>query len=142
MKELKTNKHTMKKLLLFGCIALLISSYGFGQTTTLSGSGTDADGTIASYQWRKISGPAGGTITSPTAAVTTVTALVAGVYIYELMVTDNQGATGTDTVQITVIAGNVKPKANAGPDQIITLPSTSLKLKKQNMDVAGSYYKK
>lgn len=131
----------MKKVFLIGLIALL-SSYAFGQTTTLFGSGTDADGTVASYQWRKISGPAGGTITSPTAAVTTVTGLIAGIYQYELTVTDNQGAAGTDTVQITVIAGNVKPKANAGPDQIITLPSTGLKLEKQNMDLADALYKK
>lgn len=113
----------MKRILLLGFIALL-SSYAFGQTATLSGSGTDPDGTISSYAWKKISGPAGGVITSPASAVTNVTGLVAGVYQYELTVTDDKGAAGTDTVQITVLAGNVKPKANAGPDQIITLPST------------------
>ena len=131
----------MKQILLLGFIALLSSS-AFGQTTTLSGSGTDADGTIASYLWRKISGPAGGTITSPTAAVTTVTGLIAGVYQYELTVTDNQGATGSDTVQITVIAGNIKPKANAGPDQIITLPSTGFRPEKTKLELSETVYKK
>jgi hypothetical protein len=120
-------------LLLF--FTIFISICTFSQTTTLSGSGTDQDGTIASYQWRKISGPAGGLITNPAAAVTTVTGLTPGVYLYELTVTDNQGATGADTVQITVIAGNIKPKANAGPDQIITLPSTGSRPRKASQTV-------
>ena len=34
-------------------------------SVTLSGSGTDADGTVVSYSWAKISGPAGGNISSP-----------------------------------------------------------------------------
>lgn len=125
----------MKKLILF--ILLFSSGYVFAQTSTLSGTGTDADGTISAYQWRKISGPTGGVITSPSAAVTTVTGLTPGIYQYELTVTDNQGATGTDTVQITVIAGNVKPKANAGADQIITLPSTGFKPKDPDNDLAN-----
>ena len=33
-------------------------------TVSLSGSGTDPDGTISSYSWTKISGPASGTITN------------------------------------------------------------------------------
>jgi hypothetical protein len=70
-------------------------------TVTLSGSGTDTDGTISSYSWTKISGGSA-TITSPTSASTTITGLVAGTYIFQLQVTDNNGATATDTVQITV----------------------------------------
>lgn len=124
----------MKQLLLLALI--FISLHGFSQTTTLTGSGTDQDGTISSYQWRKISGPVGGLITNPSAAVTAVTGLTPGIYLYELTVTDNQGATGADTVQITVIAGNVKPKANAGQDQIITLPSTGLVPRKLDDDLA------
>ena len=68
----------------------------------LNGSGTDADGTIASYQWRKISGPVQGTIVSPTAASTVINGLVQGVYSFELSVTDNSGQTATAAQQVTV----------------------------------------
>jgi hypothetical protein len=50
-------------------------------TASLSGSGTDADGTIASYAWTKASGPAGGVITTPATANTTITGLVQ-VYVF------------------------------------------------------------
>ena len=44
-------------------------------TVTIIGSGTDADGTIATYAWIKLSGPASGTIVSPGAATTDINAL-------------------------------------------------------------------
>jgi hypothetical protein len=75
-------------------------------SVTLSGSGTDTDGTISSYSWTKISGGTA-TITSPTSASTTITGLVAGTYVFQLQVTDNNGATATDTVQITVNAASI-----------------------------------
>jgi len=77
-------------------------------TVTLSGSGQDPDGTIASYKWTKVSGPTSATITSPTSSSTTVTALTAGVYQFQLQVTDNLGATDTASTQVTVLnASNV-----------------------------------
>lgn len=69
---------------------------------TLSGSGTDVGGTISGYSWSKISGPSSGTITSASSASTTVTSLIQGVYQFQLKVTDNNGATGLDTIQVTV----------------------------------------
>src|SRR4029079_6643425 len=69
----------------------------------LTGSGTDADGTIASYAWTKISGGAA-TITSPSSASTTVTGLAQGSYTFRLTVTDNGGATATDDVVVNVNA--------------------------------------
>lgn len=70
-------------------------------TTTLDGSGSyDTDGSIVSYAWTKISGPSGGTITSPSSATTGITGLNAGLYAYRLLVTDNEGATDDDTVEI------------------------------------------
>ncbi|HSC39032.1 MAG TPA: T9SS type A sorting domain-containing protein, partial [Chitinophagaceae bacterium] len=72
-------------------------------STTLNGTASsDPDGSIASYAWTKYSGPAGGTISSPAAATTQVTGLTAGVYVFKLQVTDNSGATATDTVSVTV----------------------------------------
>jgi hypothetical protein len=72
-------------------------------SVTLTGSGTDADGTIASYAWTKLSGGAA-TITSPSSASTSVTGLTQGSYTFRLTVTDNSGATATDDVVVTVNA--------------------------------------
>ena len=106
-------------------------------TGTLSGSGTDPDGTIASYNWAKVSGPASGSITSANSASTAITALVQGVYKFRLRVTDNNGATGIDTIQVTV-AANISPKANAGIDQLIKLPSSTGTLSGSGTDPDGT----
>lgn len=71
-------------------------------TVTLSGSGTDQDGNIVSYNWSQVSGPAPSVITSPNSASTSVTSLIQGTYQFQLKVTDNAGASGTNTVQVTV----------------------------------------
>ncbi len=71
-------------------------------TVTLFGSGNDPDGNIASYQWTKISGPSQYNIASSTQAQTVINNLVQGVYQFQLTVTDNLGATGKDTVKVTV----------------------------------------
>ena len=109
-------------------------------TATLSGSGSDVDGTIASYAWTKVSGPSGGTISSASSASTSVTSLIQGVYIYELRVTDNNGALATDQVQVTVNAApaNQAPIANAGLDQNITLPTSTATLTGSGSDVNGT----
>ena len=108
-------------------------------TVSLTGSGTDPDGAIASYLWTKISGPAGGTITSTTVASTTITALIQGIYKFELRVTDNGAAIARDTMQVTVnAAGNVAPAANAGSDKTITLPTATVSLTGTGTDPDGS----
>jgi hypothetical protein len=108
-------------------------------TVTLQGSGTDPDGNIASYQWTKLSGPAGGAITTPNAANTIITGLLQGVYTFRLTVTDNSGATATDDVQVTVNAApNLAPVADAGADQNITLPINSVTLNGSATDADGS----
>ncbi|MFT3979378.1 MAG: PA14 domain-containing protein [Ferruginibacter sp.] len=89
-------------------------------TATLSGSGTDTDGTISAYTWSKISGPASGTITSSTAASTTVTGLTEGVYQFQLEVKDNSGATATDQVQVTVNAAAVTLSPAVNPANTVT----------------------
>jgi hypothetical protein len=73
-------------------------------SATLNGSGTDADGTIASYAWSVASGPNTPTFGSVNTAATSVSNLVQGTYTLQLRVTDNLGATATDIVVITVNA--------------------------------------
>lgn len=69
---------------------------------TLTGSGLDIDGTIATYAWTQIAGTSV-TIVSPSSATTNVTGLTGvGTYTFRLTVTDNLGATATDDVKITV----------------------------------------
>ena len=97
-------------------------------TTTLTGSGTDADGTITGYAWTRISGPATYTLANPNAATTALNNLVQGVYIFRLTVTDNSGATATDDVMVTVNASapsNQAPVAIAGNNVTLNLPTGS-----------------
>ena len=96
---------------------------------TQTGSGNDPDGTISAYQWTRITGPTQFTIVSPTLAQTVINNLVQGVYQFELRVTDNLGATDTDTMTVTVnpvASTNQPPVADAGADQTITLPANSI----------------
>lgn len=72
-------------------------------SVTVNGSGSsDPDGTITNYLWTKLTGPATYTITSPASVSTTITGLVLGIYTFRLQVTDNDGASDTDTLQVSV----------------------------------------
>ena len=96
---------------------------------TLNSWGTyDPDGSIASYQWTKIAGPAQITIGPAVYATASISNLVNGTYSFELKVTDNLGLSAKDTINITVALANVPPVSNAGPDQNITLPANSVTL--------------
>src|SRR5215212_6382467 len=88
-------------------------------------SSTDADGTISGWLWTKISGPASFHIVNPSDSTTKITALVVGIYQFELKVTDNGGLSAKDTMQVivnAVVTTNHPPVANAGADQTIVLP--------------------
>ncbi len=92
-------------------------------SVSISGSGSDADGTIVGYKWKKISGPSAYGIVNATLPATDINNLVQGSYQFELQVTDNDGASARDTLEITVNeAANIAPTAYAGSDKIITLP--------------------
>ncbi len=107
-------------------------------SVVLSGSGSDADGTISTYAWALVSGPGSPTITLPSSAVTSVYGLSAGQYLFALTVTDNLGADHTDTVEVTVhTAANIVPVANAGTDLIISLPTDSVTLTGTGTDADG-----
>ena len=71
-------------------------------SVTLTGAGAETGGTIKSYAWSQISGPSTATIASPSQAQTTVSALLAGTYVFQLKVTDANGAAATDQVNVVV----------------------------------------
>ncbi|MBI3560332.1 MAG: PKD domain-containing protein [Gammaproteobacteria bacterium] len=98
-----------------------------GSTVTLTGIGTDPDGTIAAFAWTQIAGPTV-TLTGANAATASFIAPPVSantVLGFQLTVTDNQGATGTSTVSITVIP-NLPPVVSAGAAQTVNekLPVT------------------
>jgi hypothetical protein len=110
-----------------------VAHAGADQTITLpvdsvilNGSASTAKDTIVAYQWTILSGN-GGTLTTPDSVITTLTGLTAGTYTLQLQVTDDRSQTGLDTVQITVKPAP-PPTANAGPNQTITLPTSSVTL--------------
>ena len=77
----------------------------------------DTDGTIVAYQWNADSGVAIPDGVSPQVD------FPVGVHVVTLTVTDDDGATDSDTVTITVNAAtpdNQPPTANAGNDQTVT----------------------
>lgn len=70
-------------------------------SSTLNGTGSFDDVSIASYTWTKLSGGSV-TITSPSSATTTITGMSQGVYTFRLTVTDNTGLTGYDDIQVVI----------------------------------------
>lgn len=81
-------------------------------STTLIGTATDGDGTIASIQWSQISGPSSATIVNENSVQTDITGLQQGIYIFQLLATDDDGDSGSDQVQVTV---NANPTVNPSP---------------------------
>ncbi len=88
---------------------------------TLTGSGTDSDGHIVAYLWSQVAGPAATTIVNPGSPSTKVKGFRQGSYVFQLMVIDidNDGATGVDTMSVTVnpapiITFTTQPANNPG----------------------------
>jgi len=108
-------------------------------SVALAGSGNDSDGSITSYAWEKLSGAAA-TITSATTAQTLITGLTEGLYTFRLTVTDDNGATGTNDITVTVLPTSVNqnPLASAGLNQSIILPTNSTNLVGSASDPDGS----
>ncbi|MEW6168235.1 MAG: PKD domain-containing protein, partial [Pseudomonadota bacterium] len=111
-----------------------------GTSVTLSGSGSaDPDGSIAAYAWMQTAGPAV-TLTGANAVSASFTAPIVAedtVLTFELIVTDNDGATASDAVDVTVRRVNAQPVADAGPDQI-TVEGQTVQLAGSGTDTDGT----
>jgi hypothetical protein len=95
-----------------------------GQTVRLDGSRShDRDGTIVAYSWAYVrSIPAGlsASLSDPSAVRPTVFIANAGTYIFQLVVTDDAGATSTPA-QVRIMTG---PVASAGVAQTVKVGAT------------------
>ncbi|ELR68517.1 hypothetical protein C900_00351 [Fulvivirga imtechensis AK7] len=70
-------------------------------TVILHGAGDDPDGIIVDYQWAQLAGPRA-MITEISEKDVKVSGLIAGIYLFELTVTDNDGLKGKDKMTVVV----------------------------------------
>ncbi len=111
-------------------------------STILDGSGSKAEGTIKSYSWKIISGSTH-TLENASSAKATVKNLIAGNYTFHLTVTDDKGATGTASINLTVNKAieNSLPSAIIKAPASITLPTSSIVLDGSSSTSNGSTIK-
>jgi hypothetical protein len=92
-------------------------------SASLSSAGSsDDDGNITGWNWTKVSGPSQFGISTPNGVATQVNNLVAGSYVFRLTLTDDDGATASDDITITVNPAPApvsKVFADAGKDEKI-----------------------
>jgi spore coat protein CotH len=128
----QTKRYTVTKIVVN---APPVANAGGNQTVALSGgnkllngsASTDTDGTIVSYAWSQLSGPAVSIANANSAIATaSIPAGVSAFYQFSLIVTDNSGASSTGSVTIT--QQNSAPIANAGTNQTVLLTGGSVTL--------------
>jgi hypothetical protein len=89
-------------------------------SVTLNASANDPDGSIASYQWTKVSGPTGGTFNNSQILSPVISNLSEGLYVFRLTVVDNIGASASDEITITVNAAAPPPPPPPPPSSATT----------------------
>jgi hypothetical protein len=113
---------------------LTLSENGTAVTQISGIESKDADGEIKAFKWSITSGPTGGAIISnPTLAASLVTFTQIGLYVFQLIVTDDQGASDTTSVSVTVTESQNLPPiavASATPASVVLVPGrqTSVQL--------------
>ncbi len=98
-----------------------------GDLVNLDGSASsDPDGDPLTFSWSFTSMPTGSTATlsNPNSSTSSFTADFTGSYQIDLTVTDDKGASNTDSVTINAGLANSPPTANAGNDQAVTVGDT------------------
>ena len=106
-----------------------------GESVTLDGSGSiDSDGTISTYVWTE-------GVTEVATGVNPTVSLDDGVHTITLTVTDDDGASSSDNVVITVeapVVANTPPTADAGADQTVS-DSDGVAGESVTLDGSGSF---
>uniref|UniRef100_A0A8C3NIR4 Uncharacterized protein n=1 Tax=Geospiza parvula TaxID=87175 RepID=A0A8C3NIR4_GEOPR len=98
-------------------------------STLIDGSKSTDDDKIISYHWEELKGPLREEKVSSDTPILRLTNLVPGNYTFSLTVVDSDGASNSTTANLTVKkAVDYPPVANAGPNQVITLPQNSITL--------------
>ncbi|XP_043915403.1 dyslexia-associated protein KIAA0319-like protein homolog isoform X2 [Protopterus annectens] len=98
-------------------------------STVIDGSQSKDDDKIVSYHWEEVKGPLRDEKVSVDTAILKLTNLVPGNYTFSLTVVDSDGDKDSATASLTVNkAVDYPPVANAGPNQVITLPHNSITL--------------
>ncbi|XP_074128854.1 dyslexia-associated protein KIAA0319 homolog isoform X1 [Sminthopsis crassicaudata] len=98
-------------------------------STFIDGSQSTDDAEIVSYHWEEIKGPLREEKVSDDSPVLHLSNLVPGNYTFRLTVIDSDGATNSTTALLIVNKPvDYPPLANAGPNQVITLPQNFITL--------------
>ncbi|OCT94767.1 dyslexia-associated protein KIAA0319-like protein [Xenopus laevis] len=98
-------------------------------STVIDGSQSTDDEKIVSYYWEELKGPLREEKVTAETPVLKLSNLVPGNYTFSLTVTDSDGAKNSTTANLTVSkAVDYPPVANAGANQVITLPKNSIVL--------------
>ncbi|CAM4384929.1 malectin domain-containing carbohydrate-binding protein [Zobellia nedashkovskayae] len=102
-------------------------------SVVLSGSGSDSDGGVVTFLWTQESGPDTATISNENTSELSVSDLDAGVYIFLLTVTDDEGESVSDDVTVTVVPENgllavaeAAPAAGSAPLEVTFTGSNSI----------------
>ncbi len=118
---------TVKSSTSSGSNKLPVANAGADKSTnnnymTVVGSASDPDGSIASYQWTKVSGPAASMYNATTSKLFTKN-LSKGTYVFRLTVKDNDGGVDYDEMTLSVLSGTVSPDEPVDDGPISSDPS-------------------
>lgn len=104
------------------------------------GKASDADGSIVSYKWTKVSGGSVG-MTNTGGSRLRAYNLLEGTYTFRLSACDDKGATRSDDVVVKVSGSsgtNASPVVSAGTDLTVTLPTNEVYVYGKASDTDGS----
>lgn len=94
----------------------------------LKATGLVTFGKAKSWTWTQISGPNTAVFNRKDTSIATVSGLISGVYNFQIAIVDLYNQVGTDQVTVVVKNANTPPKADAGLDQSIQLPTSSVSI--------------